>query len=199
MRWVCVCVCVPEQVSVSVLQQGGAQQVQVTEGGQVMIQEQSFLHQQERDEVHQPTTNTHTAQTHKLTPHTSTHRHRRRDRTGLLISVLNVEHAAPEIRNMSEWRLCLQRHIFVLTCVCVILFLSSFVHVFLTINFSPHYIMWQTICCFTLNSSYITRFICGEKSDRSVDPFRYWSHWARSEEQETGSDEIKHEATSPGS
>ncbi len=70
--------CVPEQVSMCVLQQGGAQQVQVAEGGQVVIQEESFVHQEERDKVHQPTTNTHTSQTHKLTPHIWKHTHRKR-------------------------------------------------------------------------------------------------------------------------
>lgn len=49
-----LCVCVPEQVSVYVLQQGGAQQVEVAEGGQVVVQEESPLHQQEGQEVHRP-------------------------------------------------------------------------------------------------------------------------------------------------
>lgn len=60
----------PEQVSVGVLQQGGAQQVQVTQGGQVVVEEESFLHEQEGDDINEPTSNTNTAQTHKPSPRT---------------------------------------------------------------------------------------------------------------------------------
>ena len=52
------------------LQQGGAQQVQVDQGGQVVIQEERFVHQQEGDEVRRPATDAHTAQTHEPSPHT---------------------------------------------------------------------------------------------------------------------------------